>query len=152
MERERFAPLAARLVPRISRRHALGVLTALGTARTLTANIDAHKRKHKHRHRPHCPAACPICQSCTDGRTCSPQPDDTSCQGTGRCGSGVCHAAPVCVSVNQSGCSDVRPCCNGMCIVIQPFGAVCAGQGGHGATCNGDGDCTSGSCVAFRCA
>jgi hypothetical protein len=62
---------------------------------------------------------------------CQGRPDDTPCNGDGRCLNGVCNPKPTCGfgadfgSPTLSQCRSASPetCCSGRCIVIsQPFG------------------------------
>ena len=162
VENDRFDALTARLAGGLTRRR-LGGLVALGAGAALTADPASGKRK-KRKHKKHqqqtttttptprCPASCPVCQECVDGRTCTPVADETPCEGTGLCASGACRAQPTCISTSGTGCGATRPCCSGNCSSLPPFGMVCLGQAGSGAACKLNGDCSSGDCVAYRCA
>ena len=156
METNRFLALTPRLAPGLTRRR-LGGLLALGAAVTLAPGTDAGAHKKHRKHRQHkkshgCPASCPVCQACVAGGACTPVADETPCEGTGLCASGACRAQPTCISTSGTGCGATRPCCSGNCSSLPPFGMVCLGQAGSGAACKLNGDCSSGDCVAYRCA
>jgi hypothetical protein len=146
-----------------TRRAALGsLLAAVGGLAVLPA-ADARKRKKKKGCR-----GCRVCTSCVKGK-CVPVPDrtpcggqcqecmggqcankaaGTPCGGDNQCLDGVCNARPDCISAGVSGCEAIPNCCSNDC---QPgAGGICA-AGGAGKPCKVAADCTSASCVGYRC-
>jgi hypothetical protein len=91
------------------------------------------------------------CKECRDG-TCSNKTNDTSCNGTGKCLTGVCNAQPMCLPFN-GGCLTVDPqaCCSGDCFSLATLNGSCQ-KGAATARCLTPTDCVSGSCVGYRCA
>jgi hypothetical protein len=91
------------------------------------------------------------CKACRDG-TCSNKPNETSCNGTGKCLTGVCNAPPSCTQFDGiCPLSTPEDCCSQTCT---PSGVPAVGncaKGPAGASCLASTDCTSGSCIAYRC-
>lgn len=119
METERFDALATRLAGRLTRRHGLGLLTALGAA-TLGADAAAGKHKHKKKKKKKpCGGTCGACQACVNG-ACAQLAEGTACGSNGACFRGECATCP-------SGKTSVDGLCATACVV--------------------QGDCAAGSCV-----
>jgi hypothetical protein len=169
MDAERFERILRTMSTSPSRRQALsGLLGALlGGALSSGSILSAAKKKGKggkgkkgkgkgkkggkgKTKKPQCPASCPVCQQCVDGQSCTPIAGNTPCDGAGRCLNGVCNQPPNCVSFALP-CGQLptdTPCCAGTCsnLVNQ-----CLTRGDAGAKCNVNADCTSQSCVGYRC-
>ena len=111
-----------------------------------------------------CKPDCGPCATCAKGKckkkngkkkckkgTCVPTPNDTICNGTGRCLNGTCNDLPVCAQFG-AGCSTANPgtCCSDVCIVTGMMVAACS-FGAPGQECIAGTDCASGGCVGFRC-
>lgn len=114
-------PLAVRL---------LRFLTSTGTRRTLSQTtlgiavtrllgtstprltVAKHKRHHKNKHtnknKPK--KTCAPCTTLVSGLCQGSQPNDTACEGDGRCLDGVCKPRPTC---GRPGPVCINPCCGG---------------------------------------
>jgi hypothetical protein len=112
------------------------------------------KRRKKQRCRPEaCPQPESPCQEAIcQGNVCavSQKPNNTSCNGDGRCLDGVCNAPPDCMSAGTAGCNtSSTPCCSDVCDSGQPSGRCEPGEAGK--PCLQDSDCVSNSCVGYVC-
>jgi hypothetical protein len=114
-------------------------------------------RRRTERRSPDCtPGACPPpanpCQeaACQDN-TCTvrSRPDNTACNGDGRCLNGVCNQPPICEPAGTTGCITKSPPCCGECNTQVPSGMCEPGEAGR--PCLEDSDCTSNSCVGYVC-
>jgi hypothetical protein len=92
------------------------------------------------------------CQECTGGR-CVNKPAGTPCGGDSQCLDGICNSRPTCQGVNVSGCLQLGAeiCCSEICeTVTSPTAGTCA-KASAGQPCKVNLDCTSGSCLGYRC-
>jgi hypothetical protein len=140
-----------------------GILAALG----FVASDGAVARKRKKRKKKKKCRGCRVCTECVKGR-CKAIPDHTACGGScqeciggqcvnkpddtvcdpdveGRCLDGGCNPDPDCISEGVSGCPIAGQCCSGVCEA-----GICQ-AGAVGTPCHDNGDCTSGSCLGYRC-
>src|SRR4051794_8158717 len=69
----------------------IAVTSLLGTS-TPGLTVAKHKRRHKnkHKHKKNSKKNCPPCTTLVNGSCQGSQPNDTSCNGDGRCLDGVC--------------------------------------------------------------
>src|SRR5262245_24046976 len=116
MDGDTFDTLVKRALQRSTRRGigrlGIGALAATGLASlglSATGEVQA-KKKGKGKKKP---KTCPPCKTRRNGKCQGNQPDDTPCDGTGRCLSGTCNPQPTC-SGSGSSCSSI-PCCAGLC-------------------------------------
>jgi hypothetical protein len=80
---------------------------------------------------------------------CKAKPNDTPCQGSGRCLSGACHPEPTCGDPGAP-CNDASACCGGSCAGA-PF-PECTARSAAGQACYANDDCVSGLfCVGYVC-
>jgi hypothetical protein len=110
-----------------------GALALLG----LTEAEGKRKKKKRKKRRAKSPPPSP----------CQGQPDDTPCNGTGRCLGGVCNPEPRCIGAVGSSCLADSDCCSGRCGI----GGSCV-LSTVGQPCFVAGDCYSERCVGYRCA
>jgi hypothetical protein len=88
---------------------------------------------------------CKPCRRRKKGTCKGKKPNDTSCNGEGKCFAGTCIPRPTCVG-NAGNCSQAVQCCSGFCDGIECF------AGGAGTECYETSDCTIGlSCIGYRC-
>ena len=155
MDSERFDAVARAALTGAPRR---AVLAALGTAlfgglAVATPEVGLTAKRG-------CKPRCGPCAACNPGKckrkrgkktckrgVCLLQPDGVACDGVGLCLNGVCNADPNCP---LGGCQTDSDCCSGSCLPLLSL-RVCA-PGPTGARCSQDLNCTSESCVGFRCA
>jgi hypothetical protein len=147
METTRFDQITSTLGETSTRRGALRALAAaafgLGSVAVLGSQESAAKRRKKgKKKRP----------------TCQGQPDDTPCNGDGRCLNGVCQARPTCAT-SPTSCANAtmtpvvdRACCSSTC------GAPFAGQtwctkSATGQPCYETNDCSliADTCRGYVC-
>src|SRR5215211_8507750 len=79
---------------------------------------------------------------------CDGTPNDSPCNGDGKCLNGVCNPKPGCLGYNKGPCLNETVCCgdfcsSGLCNTIT--GAA------TGSPCQNGLDCASGQCVGYRC-
>jgi hypothetical protein len=134
VEIERFDRLARAFITTPSRR-ALLTLLGSGLAVAKTAETAAKKK-------------CGPCKKKKKGKCKKKKPNDTPCNGEGRCLNGVCNQPPTC-SPALNLCIVDGDCCSGDCVGVA-FPGDCA-PGEAGTPCFNDSDCTSGVCTGFRC-
>src|SRR4051794_1302376 len=67
----------------------IAVTSLLGTS-TPMLTVAKHKRHHKNKHKNKLKTNCPPCTTLVNGSCQGSQPNDTSCNGDGRCLDGVC--------------------------------------------------------------
>ncbi|HEU0116236.1 MAG TPA: hypothetical protein VFQ80_16225 [Thermomicrobiales bacterium] len=140
MDRRRFDALA-RLVGNnaMSRRAAASGLAAMAWSSTLApAAAGAKPRKKK----------CKPCHVRKHGK-CRKAPDDSACNGDGRCRDGTCNPKPTCASTGAV-CSQSSQCCSQDCNDIGKSGGSCQ-AGDAGKPCLTSADCVSQICVGFVC-
>jgi hypothetical protein len=120
-----------------TRRGITRVLTGMTLAGTLTAAHDAAARRKK---------KCKACRFRKRGRCRGKKPNETPCNGDGKCFDGACIVKPQCDGVGAQ-CDPSGPvnCCNGCFIdTCQP--------GSANDECFVTADCFAGlTCIAFRC-
>ena len=148
MDADRFDDVLRALVSRASRR---GILRALSSALLATLpsaltrpEVAAKKwRKRKKRKKKRRAVVSPPPPVCTG------KPDDSSCDGTGKCLAGVCNQPPTCRTflMNCSG-PNTGTCCSDNC---GPATAPFCFAGGAGKHCLASNDCFSESCIGHRC-
>lgn len=95
--------------------------------------------------------SCPACRTKKQGRCKGHKPDDTNCEGGGKCLNGKCNPPPTCAAFGDFPCT-ASSCCSLQCcthpIVPDPF--CCSSQPGE--RCYDDGDCFGeATCVGYRC-
>lgn len=86
MDAARLDVLVRKLAARVSRRHGLSLLAALGLSQFTTPEGGDAKKKRKKR--------CPPCKKRKKGKCKATLPDGTACPG-GACQQGACVASPV---------------------------------------------------------
>src|SRR3954447_14282292 len=109
MDGSQFDSLLRTLTAARSRRGALlGLLGgALGPLGLTDTSARHHKKKKKKKSPPavppppQCPASCPACQTCTNGQSCTPAANDTTCDSDGRCLNGTCNPLPTCAGSGE---------------------------------------------------
>lgn len=89
---------------------------------------------------------CEPCQTRKKGRCKGHTPDDTPCNGDGRCLDGRCNPRPYCLGP-EAACLVDGDCCSDYCHwetkrCLAPL---------FGEPCLADGDCFSGRCIGYRC-
>ncbi len=155
MATTRFDEITSTLAATSTRRGALRFLAAafgVGSVAVLGSKESAAKRRRggkKRRRKPTAPP--PPCQG---------QPDDTPCNGDGRCLNGMCHARPTCATSatecpNATATSVVdRACCSSICSARLPFSgkAFCA-KSATGQPCYDTNDCSllADTCRGYVC-
>jgi hypothetical protein len=118
-----------------------GSLPRLGSAAT-TAKGKKAKKKRKKKARPQPPVAPPPAFSCQG------QPDDTPCNGDGRCLLGRCNPRPNC-QVRAVTCAGASPPCCGSCETEVPFTCLLSVAG---QPCYESADCQAGlQCIGYTC-
>src|SRR5215212_4981744 len=155
MDAERFDTLARSLTTTGSRRRALaalaGLLGLLGLAQPGDATAGGA-----------CKPSCNECATCKKGKChktkhgkvckkgkCKPKPNDTTCNGTGKCLNETCNAQPSCMQFSAPCIVGTPPfCCSGICNNFNPFDVHCD-KGAAGTMCLAATDCTSGSCIGY---
>src|SRR4051794_24204598 len=102
MDAQPFDAMVRQLTTARSRRRAFVALLAgtFGLVALSTSEAKHHKKKKKKKGGSppasppgsQCPARCPVCQECSDGRSCTVQSDFTLCENSAckECKSGVC--------------------------------------------------------------
>jgi hypothetical protein len=139
VETERFDRLTRVLVTAPSRRaltRALFGLTLGGAAAVeLGRNVEAKK--------------CGSCKKKKKGKCKKKKPNDTACDGTGKCLNGTCNQPPVCEPAFSIVCFDDSECCSNAYAGLFP-NTQCS-QGGGNTPCITNADCISNVCVGFRC-
>lgn len=173
MNASRFTAFAQTLTSPTTRRsvsRGLAGLTFVGmlTSRPGGAEVEARKRKKRKKHknrRQNSPTPPPpppeMCVAMIDGapcgnggclvclnEVCSPNPqNDGMCgaDGTGRCSFGSCNPRPTCTGTEAMCPAGDASCCSGRC------GGGACGLAGPGAQCKRGEDCTTGSCIGYRC-
>ena len=161
MDSARFDSLTRSLTRAGSRRRAMAA--AIGGALAVLALADPEHAVAGNSGK--CKPKCADCETCDKGpchRTqhgkvckkgkCKPKPNDIPCSGSGKCLNGICNAQPTCKKYLDA-CDSGNPqfCCSGICNAFNPFTPTCA-TGAAGTNCLAPTDCTSGSCVGYRCA
>ncbi len=169
MDGQSFDTLARSVSEPSSRRGLLGGFAALalglggaGLHDTTTARKKRkHKRKNEQKDSTTLPPSFDRCVAMIDGapcgnygclvclnEVCSPNPlNDGSCgaDGTGRCSFGSCNPRPTCTGTEAMCPAGDASCCSGRCGGGACYLAV------PGALCKRGEDCTTGSCIGYRC-
>jgi hypothetical protein len=185
MDADQFDGLLRQISQARSRRGVLlGVLGgAVGLLGLTEAEAKRKKKKKKKGSSPppaaaRCPASCPPCQQCVDGRSCTPRPDGITCgdsdcktcqsgacvnkpdetlcnDSTGKCLQGTCNPPPICFPFGATCTQGGSPaCCGAGMVACQPaIGGInqCRGLGAAGSSCLAPLDCLSTRCVGFVC-
>jgi hypothetical protein len=132
----RFDCLTRALATAPSRRDLTRVLTGLalggGAAAARLADVNAKK--------------CGPCKKKKHGKCKKKKPDDSPCNGEGKCLNGTCNQPPTCGGLFQF-CFTDDECCSGDC----PFNLAECRQGAADTPCHNAGDCLSNVCIGFRC-
>jgi hypothetical protein len=180
MDANRLDDAVRLLAARASRRGLIGGLAAGLLAALpfplLSAEVAA-KKKGKRKKKKKNEASCPPCQSRQQGKclpspwgtpcednpckecqngTCANKPNDSACQGAGRCLNGVCNPPPTCTPAFQPCYVSLPPLCCGDNLAcwssVQGTTPTCRGYfGGEGSPCHTGIDCRSQECIGYRC-
>jgi hypothetical protein len=116
-----------------------GPLALLGLAETEGKGKKGKKKKKKKKKR-----------STTSPGPCAGKPNDSACNGDGKCLNGVCNPKPTCIGEGSS-CAGLgnAACCTKAC-----EGGECDGGSDsepNNAECQVDADCQSRRCLGYRC-
>jgi hypothetical protein len=110
---------------------------AFGGAAALELIVDAEAKK------------CGVCKKKKKGKCKKKKPNDTACDGTGKCLNGTCNQPPDCLPGFAFACLDGNACCSGLCQGLFPT-SQCS-KGAKDTPCYNNVDCTSNVCIGFRC-
>jgi hypothetical protein len=156
LDSRRFDALARTLSAARSRRRlvATAISGALGTLGL--AQVEAARTGN-------CKPTCGECEQCKKGACkkkngkkrcqkgrCEPKANDSPCSGNGKCLAGTCNLPPVCIQASGD-CSVADPgaCCSDVCAELGVRDFCLAGASGK--DCLASTDCSSGTCIGFRC-
>jgi hypothetical protein len=126
MESTRFDRLIRIFSQHVTRRTALGFLSALGLADVLTPEAEGKKRRRKCKR-------CGPCRRCKRGR-CKPKANGTACGACATCQDGQCEAGcpgELSCQNNVCGCPPGQKICGDECIAE----TQCCGDCPQGQTC-----------------
>jgi hypothetical protein len=123
---------------------ALTGLTLSGAIASVWGN-DAEAKKKKRK-------KCGPCQTKKKGKCKGAKPDDTTCNGDGKCFAGACIPRPTCLA-SASACTQpaAGACCSGICSAAH--GDLCLFSD-PGQPCYTGSDCNGAPltpCIAYRC-
>lgn len=127
-----------------TRRGFAGALAGLSLGGWLGAvrdpGTEAKKKKRK---------SCRLCQKRKKGKCKGNKPDDTACDGDGKCFAGECISRPTCLGFIDD-CQESGECCSGVCI-----GGIFCNASNLDQPCLVQSDCSPVpgvlQCIAYRC-
>lgn len=138
--------------PVLNRRKLSGLLAALGLSHLHGTEAKRKKRKKKKGPKGSSGPSAPGTTS-PPTNPCQGQPNNSGCNGVGRCLNGSCNQPPTCKTISDSlfgnPCGASPECCSGFC---HNNGVCSVSQAGQACRIEDDcGNVGGGSCIGYRC-